>query len=193
MHLTDHELTAASSAVAALAIIGGYLGVRSANHNALAIAREESSTRRKDELDALKRATYAKLLAALTVLSTSSMEREGANHNATATPAYRVSTLRQWLAAMHAGMAALAEVELIAPDLVRELAQRAFAASRASTQTDANSFTRTLGVVGVAMRYDLRGTKMPSLEVMERIGHQVMANAPKPPSSSPPKIGQTGR
>ena len=190
MHLTDHELTAASSAVAALAIIGGYLGVRSANRNALAIAREERSTRRKDELDALKRATYAKFLAALTALATLSMERDGANSNAKASPAYRTSVLRQWLAAMHAGMAALAEVELIAPDIVRELAQRAFAASRASTQTDATSFIRTVGVVGVAMRYDLRGTEMPSLEVMERIGHQAMANVPKPPSPTPPQTAQ---
>jgi len=39
--LTAHELTAASSAVAALAVLGGYLGVRLANRNALKIAREE--------------------------------------------------------------------------------------------------------------------------------------------------------
>ena len=43
MILTDHELTAASGAIAALAIVGGYLGVRSANQNALKIAREERS------------------------------------------------------------------------------------------------------------------------------------------------------
>jgi hypothetical protein len=72
--ITDHELTAASSVVAALAIIGGYLGVRSANRNAVRIAREERSERRKDELNALKRLTYAGLLGALSELSISSLD-----------------------------------------------------------------------------------------------------------------------
>jgi hypothetical protein len=45
MILTGNELAAASSAVAAIGILGGYLGVRSANRNALQIAREERSTR----------------------------------------------------------------------------------------------------------------------------------------------------
>jgi hypothetical protein len=44
MILTGNELAAASGAVAAIGILGGYLGVRSANRNALQIAREERST-----------------------------------------------------------------------------------------------------------------------------------------------------
>jgi hypothetical protein len=65
MYLTDHELTAASSVVAALAIVGGYLGIRSANRNALKLARVERAARYNDELTALKRATYAKCCAQL--------------------------------------------------------------------------------------------------------------------------------
>src|SRR5690348_18251923 len=78
MVLTGHELTAASSAVAVLAILGGYLGVRSANRNALRIAREERSARRKDEFDYLKRSTYARFLEALTTLAMASLEQEKA-------------------------------------------------------------------------------------------------------------------
>jgi hypothetical protein len=74
VHLTGSELTAASSAVAALAIAGGYLGVRSANSNAVKIASEQRSSRREDEQNALLRATYARCLAALNVLAVASME-----------------------------------------------------------------------------------------------------------------------
>ena len=74
VNLTEQELAAASSAVAALAIVGGYLGVRSANRNAVEIAREERSSRRHDELDALKRITYARCVAALLALDTASLD-----------------------------------------------------------------------------------------------------------------------
>src|ERR1700680_3139965 len=77
MQLTGHELTAASSAVTALAIVGGYLGVRSANRNAVRIAREERSSRREGEANALMRATYARSLTALNVLAVASMELSG--------------------------------------------------------------------------------------------------------------------
>src|SRR6266542_452431 len=74
VYLTEHELAAASSAVAAIAIVGGYLGVRSANRNAIRIAEEERSSRREDEASALIRATYAKNLASLNALAVASME-----------------------------------------------------------------------------------------------------------------------
>jgi hypothetical protein len=64
IHLTSNELSAASSIVAALAIIGGYLGVRSANQNALKIAREERRSQKKEESNQLKRDIYARLTAA---------------------------------------------------------------------------------------------------------------------------------
>jgi hypothetical protein len=76
MVLTGHELTAASSAVAFLAIVSGYFGIRSANRNALNIAREERSTRRRDELNDLRRVTYAKFLVSLDALALASVEQE---------------------------------------------------------------------------------------------------------------------
>jgi hypothetical protein len=57
VQITAHELTVASSGVAALAIVGGYLGVRSANHTAVAIARDERSARRRNDLDVSIRRT----------------------------------------------------------------------------------------------------------------------------------------
>ncbi len=72
MHLTSNEVTGSSailsSAVAVVAIIAGYLGVRSANRNALAISREERSTRQQEELVALKRTTYVNFMSELNQL-----------------------------------------------------------------------------------------------------------------------------
>lgn len=81
MQLTAHELTAAASAVAALAILGGYLGVRSANRSAVAIAREERSARRATELDALKRVAYSEFLTALSSLADDQMKFELVDHS----------------------------------------------------------------------------------------------------------------
>jgi hypothetical protein len=75
MHISGNELTADSSVVAALAIVGGYLGVHAANGNALKIAREECSSRQKSQLDELKRITYVRLLVALGGLATANMEQ----------------------------------------------------------------------------------------------------------------------
>jgi hypothetical protein len=74
MHLTGHELTLISSGVAAIAIIGGYLGVRAANRNAVRIAKDERSSKREDELKALKRVVYVKMIHALNALMTACLE-----------------------------------------------------------------------------------------------------------------------
>ena len=75
MHITGSELNAASTTVAALAIIGGYFGIKTSNQNALKLAREERSERRRDELEALLRVTFAKTLASLAALAKANMER----------------------------------------------------------------------------------------------------------------------
>jgi hypothetical protein len=170
MHLTGQELTAASGAVAALAIVGGYLGVRSANRNALKIAREERTTRRKDELDALKRATYARLLAALAGLSLAATAKDAASHNAKSSSEHWLSVLRLLITALQIAQDTIAEVNLIAPDIVCELADKAFVAASTCTTTDGSAYYRTFGGLSLAMRNDLRGSAMPSLEEIESIG-----------------------
>jgi hypothetical protein len=74
VHLTAHELTVTSSAVAVVAIVSGYLGVKSANRTAVAIAREERAARRRSELDTLKRAAYSAFLATLSKLADDQIE-----------------------------------------------------------------------------------------------------------------------
>jgi len=66
--LTTNELAIIPSAVAAIAIIGGYFGVRSANSNALNLAREERQARRTYELTELKREVYFRCLEVLNEL-----------------------------------------------------------------------------------------------------------------------------
>jgi hypothetical protein len=63
MHLTFDELSAASSSVvAALAIIGGYLGVKSANRNALKLAQIQRVQQESIERRQVRRDAYLKFL-----------------------------------------------------------------------------------------------------------------------------------
>jgi hypothetical protein len=69
MQLTANELALVSSVVAVAAIVAGYLGVRSANNTAVAIARDERAARRRSELDSQKRIAYSSFLVALSQLA----------------------------------------------------------------------------------------------------------------------------
>ena len=170
MHLTDHELTAASSAVAALAIIGGYLGVRSANLNALKIAREERSSRREDELDALKRAIYAKCLSELNALATASLEVEVLR----STPSH-AKAVRRYIDAMQAAHTASSELEMVAPVLVRRLTTEAFARAVNNTQANKSAFVLSITKLGLAMRYDARGRAEVPHEILDQMALASMA------------------
>jgi hypothetical protein len=76
VHLTGNELTAASSVVAALAIVGGYLSVRSANRNALKIAREEREAANHARWLTDRRAVYAEYLLSLEAWKSAIVEAE---------------------------------------------------------------------------------------------------------------------
>ena len=66
MQLTGDELTASSSVVAALAIVGGYPGRPVGEPERTERSpKEETLSRRSDELGALRRAIYARCIAAL--------------------------------------------------------------------------------------------------------------------------------
>jgi hypothetical protein len=130
--LTGHELTAASSAVAVLAIIGGYLGVRSANRNAVKIAREERTSRRHDELDAQKRVIYTRCVEALFTLHTASIRASAIDHSE--------AEIRQSIDAALAAHDAVLQVELIAPERLWDQAAKALAS--ASATEDASAFTQ---------------------------------------------------
>lgn len=181
MYLTGHELTAASSAVAAFAIIGGYLGVRSANRNAVKIAREERSSRRRDELDALKRATYAKFLTALTALASASLEQETITANAAMRGDTRIAAIRKRADALTVAQNIIAELELIAPGRLRELAKESLECASACTQKNSSVFTHGAAKLRVAMRYELQGTEIPSTEELDRAASSAIAALPPTP------------
>lgn len=166
MNLTGHELTAASSAVAALAIIGGYLGVRSANRNAIKIAREERSSRRHDELDAQKRVIYARCMEALFTLNTASIGASAIHH--------REPEIRQQIDAALAAHDAVLQVELIAPERLHE--QACVALASASAREEASAFTREGIKLRAAMRNDLRGADVPSPEELDRIADKAISD-----------------
>jgi ABC-type protease/lipase transport system fused ATPase/permease subunit len=75
--ITGNELAMVSAGVAAVAVVASVVNNRSTNKSslrateasnasALRIAQEERASKRQDELEALKRAVYARYLAALT-------------------------------------------------------------------------------------------------------------------------------
>jgi hypothetical protein len=168
VNLTGHELTAASSAVAALAIVGGYLGVRSANRNAVKIAREERSSRRHDELDALKRIAYARCVAALFALNTASIDER--SHHA------GLAEIRQRIDAALAAHDAVVGIEQIAPDRLFDLACEAMESASGPTDEDATAFVRRTFKLRKAMSYDLRGVDIPSPEELDRMADEALSS-----------------
>jgi hypothetical protein len=134
VQLTGHELTIASSAVAALAIIGGYLGVRSANRNAVQIAREDRQIRRREELEELKRVSYAKVMTALNALAAASItmsklqsEMDPADGKASVEKIGRLQrALDVHKDAEVAACDAIAEAELLWPGLLNMAVQRTY-------------------------------------------------------------------
>ena len=179
MVLTVHELTAASSAVAFLAIVGGYLGVRSANRNAVKIAREERSSRRQDELDALRRATYARFLAALTALAVAALEQEAISASPQIRGEPRIVFIKRRTDALVAARNIAAELDLLAPDLLRRLANESLRIAGTCNRKNEPAFALEVAKLRVAMRYDLEGPKIPNLKELDRIAHSAIA-APSP-------------
>ena len=168
--LTGHELTAASLAVAALAIVGGYLGVSSANRNAVKIAREERSSRRGDELVALKRVTYARCMSALLELNVA-YELEPSS----------LGESGRLIDASQAAHAAVVDMELIAPDRLRDLAFETMGSASPATKEDTPGFVRLAIKLRKAMASDLRGADIPSPEELDRVAD--IATHPIPPPS----------
>jgi hypothetical protein len=152
MQLTAHELTAASSAVAALAIAGGYLGVRSANRAAVAIAREERSARRLADLDTLKRVAYSEFLVALSKLADDQMAFD------TATKYAKEDSSKIWQRSVDSAQAAndrLAQLALVAPRPIRAMAEDAFKRALKATEGEISAVAADGESLIAAMRADL--------------------------------------
>jgi hypothetical protein len=168
VQLTEHELTAASSAVAALAIIGGYLGVRSANRNAVHIAREERSSRRGDELTALKRVVYARCMAAINELSAAAVE-EAKLRNKMRSVDIPADGLKDGYesvrkAKQNSAITAtniIAELDLLAPVALQRLTHGAFQAAFDHGRADESGALVIVGDLLSAMRDDIDSQHLP--------------------------------
>lgn len=182
VHITGDELTAASSAVAALAIVGGYLGVSSANRNALKIAREERTAKRKDELQALKRTTYGKLLSAVTALAAANMEQKALASDPKTGATFNLDATRKRMAAAQAVQDSMAEMALISSNnMLDNIANEAFIGATNCTRDDMLAFTRGAAKLRAALRNDLRGTEISSPEELDRMIDIALAKqAPSP-------------
>jgi hypothetical protein len=152
MRLTSDELTAASSAVAALAIVGGYLGVRSANRTAVTIAREERSARLASDLDALKRVAYSEFLVTLSNLADDQMAFD-------TSPRYaNEESDKLWQRLVISAQTAndrLAQLALVAPQSIRTMAEEAFKRALKATEDDISAVAADAEELLAVMRADL--------------------------------------
>jgi hypothetical protein len=171
MHLTSNEIAGGSVAVASLAIIGGIYSARMTSRDAVKIAREERSSRRQNEQDVLKRTIYANCLAALMALMLekrmSPVTRLGSAEDIRATGIKRAEAVTQ-------ALNATAEVELIFPKMLFDLASAAFQATLNFSHETSGEFSIRVARLRTAMRPDLNGVVIPAGEELDRIAEIVV-------------------
>ena len=152
MQLTANELALVSSVVAVVAIVGGYLGVRSANNTAVAIARDERAARRRSELDSQKRIAYSSFLVALSQLADDQIQLD------IATRQKRTERDELWLKAANSARIAndsLANLYLVAPESIRALANTAFSHALKASDSDITTLAEEGEDLAGTMRNDL--------------------------------------
>jgi len=152
MQLTAHELSIIPSIIAVVAIAGGYLGIRSANHTSVAIARDERAARRRSETDTLKRVAYSAFLAALSTLTDDQIEHD------IATKQNRSDREEIWLRATQSARVAndnLAALSLVAPESIYAFANAAFGRALKATEEDIGAVAEEGEALAGAMRRDL--------------------------------------
>jgi hypothetical protein len=111
--LTGNEVGITSSIVAAVAVIAGYLGVRSANQSALDLAREERAENRRNEILELRRSTYARCMEVMYELNNAAVMLASVEKD---TPdSVRLPVLKRVVEAMQAVLNSSAQIKLIGP------------------------------------------------------------------------------
>jgi len=117
-------------------------------------------------LDALKRVTYARCVAALLALCTASTRASGEHAG--------VAEISQQIDAATAAHDAVVEVELIAPDRLRDLAFEAL--DGAVGRPGATAAWPRAGIkLRHAMRYDVQGADIPSPQELDRMADKAMS------------------
>ncbi len=153
MQLTANELALVSSVVAVAAIVGGYLGVRSANNTAIAIARDERAARRRSELDNQKRIAYSSFLVTLSQLADDQIQLE------IATRQKQTGREELWLKAANSARMAndrLANLCLVAPESIQALANPAFSHALKASDSDITTLAEEGEDLAGTMRNDLQ-------------------------------------
>jgi hypothetical protein len=175
MHLTSNEIAGGSVAVAGLAIIGGIYSARMTSRDAVKIATEERSSRHQDERDALKRTIYANCLVALMALMLerrmSPVTRLGSAEAIRAAGIKRAEAVTQ-------ALNATAEVELISPKVLFDLASTAFQGTLNFSDETSGEFSIRVARLRTAMRLDLDGMVIPAGEELDRIAEIVVPPRP---------------
>lgn len=196
MKLTTNELAVIPSAVAAIAIIGAYFGVKSANNNALKLAREERQARRTYELTELKREAYVRCLEVAYELEIASLqvaiERDG---SPTGTPP--PETLERWTMAYTAALNSSGQIKLFGPakvialmnDLL-SLAAEARTTSYQASDTQPAPFNVVQAQLIGAMVAHLDGKEITQ-EVLDAAVSVATAGLGPQPQSVPPNPPQT--
>jgi hypothetical protein len=150
--LTGNEVTivtgGASSLVAAVAIVAGYLSTKNANRNALQIVREERHANRKYELEDVKRASYSKTMGALNDVGHAMLGMDKVTSEKR--PKQQFSKMQAADVAAHS---AINELELLAPTIVAWRAWRTL--DEARKPHNADGFTRMRDLLLEGMQEDL--------------------------------------
>ena len=172
MHLTGNELSAASSVVAALAIIGGFLGVHSANRNALTLAREERTAKKDDDFDQLKRVTYVNAMRAIDTLQTLKMEQVTVLSDPTVNFAEKSQVTKRLMDSIRAANDSITELSLITDN--PELQAMGTSAFTAAGHNDENT-SKIVDQFFLALHNDFHGKKPSNLEDQASSAGEVLA------------------
>jgi hypothetical protein len=159
MHITSSELSAATSFVAALAIIGGYLGVRMANQNAVNIAREERNSRNSKESIQLKRDIYTRF-AATAIQYRMFIDNADKRREIT----YQAAETLGLIYLMTHG------------EVTKKSAQMMEMMS--SGETDQDKFMLEIGKLMAIMKADLEGRRLPTVENLDEAVEILFGNVP---------------
>jgi hypothetical protein len=182
--LTVGELGFVSSGVALLAISGTLAGVRLtnkgnieaakltnqttldsvklANDNALALAREERSSKHSDELIALKRTVYADCITKLGQLMNLQLRRASMSSDSDGF----VEIIKEAANATLSAVSAVTVVQMIADEPVNSLVVMAL--NSGMENGELAKMPRIMNMLDTAMRQDVRSEKPSSLEELNR-------------------------
>ena len=123
---------------------------------------------RRDELDALKRTTYAKFRTVLMALVSASLEREAVVKDEAVQGESRIKAIRKCEQALAEVRSIAAELEFYTPDPLHKLANKAVKAAGVHKRENQQILTLEAARLRAAIHCDLQGSPIPNLEELDR-------------------------